>query len=81
MQEKPKKQKKTEKEELDLALHYIEQLFDSPKVTFESILNGVASADLSETLQRIMSDVVERNLRIVKNDSTKNISRSKTRIK
>lgn len=49
---------KTEKEELDLALHYIEQLFDSPKVTFESILNGVASADLSETLQRIMSDVV-----------------------
>ena len=80
MQEKAQKAK-TEKEELDLALHYIEQLFDSPKVTFESILNGVASADLSETLQRIMSDVVERNLRIVKNDSTKNISRSKTRIK
>ncbi|MCG7838104.1 hypothetical protein MI410_09595 [Staphylococcus epidermidis] len=57
MQEKAQNAK-TEKEELDLALHYIEQLFDSPKVTFESILNGVASADLSETLQRIMSDVV-----------------------
>ena len=71
MQEKAQKAK-TEKEELDLALHYIEQLFDSPKVTFESILNGVASADLSETLQRIMSEC--------KNDST-NISRSKTRIK
>lgn len=55
---KKKPKSKTEKEELDLALHYIEQLFDSPKVTFESILNGVASADLSETLQRIMSDVV-----------------------
>ena len=53
MQEKAQKAK-TEKEELDLALHYIEQLFDSPKVTFESILNGVASADLSETLQRII---------------------------
>ena len=52
MQEKAQKAK-TEKEELDLALHYIEQLFDSPKVTFESILNGVASADLSETLQKL----------------------------
>ena len=71
------KKAKTEKEELDLALHYIEQLFDSPKVTFESILNGVASADLSETLQRIMSDVVERNPRIVKNDSTKTYQEAK----
>ena len=57
VQEKTK-ETDSEKQQLDLALEYIEQLFDSPKITKESILNGVASCDLANTLDRILSDVM-----------------------
>ena len=49
---------KTRREELDLYLEHTRQVFKADKLTDEQILNGLDSASIIKTLDKVWCDVV-----------------------
>lgn len=47
-----------DEEQLDALIAYVVDTFDNPKVTEDSILDGIESEDLLSSLNQVVSDVV-----------------------